>query len=71
MESFFGTIKTASLHHYRFTTREEARLVVIEYIEVFYNRKRRHSTLGYRTPMSVMQAFFDRSNLQAAERAVA
>ena len=46
MESFFGTIKTASLHHYRFTTREEARLVVIEYIEVFYYRIRRHTKIN-------------------------
>ncbi len=35
MESFFGRLKTESLHHNRFTTREEARRVVFEYIEVF------------------------------------
>lgn len=38
MESFFGTIKTESLHHYRFKTRETAKRVSFEYIEVFYNR---------------------------------
>ena len=36
MESFFGTLKNGSLHYYRFATREEARRVVFEYIEVFY-----------------------------------
>ena len=43
MESFFNTIKTESLHHYRFKTRENAKRVLFEYIEVFYNRIRRHA----------------------------
>jgi len=47
MESFFGTLKTELTHHENFTTREEARQTLFEYIEVFYNRKRRHSALGY------------------------
>ena len=46
MESFFGTLKTESLHHYRFATREQARRVAFEYIEVFYNRIRRHAKIG-------------------------
>jgi len=50
MESFFGTLKTESLHHYRFTTREQARQVVFEYIEVFYNRIRRHAKIGNQIP---------------------
>jgi putative transposase len=50
MESFFGTLKTELTHHETFTTREEARQTLFEYIEVFYNRKRRHSALGYRSP---------------------
>eukprot|EP01036_Dinobryon_divergens_P038120 gene38120-49985_t len=50
MESFFGTLKTESLHHYRFTTREQARQVVFEYIEVFYNRIRRHAKIGNQQP---------------------
>lgn len=36
MESFFGTIKTESLHHYRFKTREHAKRIIFEYIEVFF-----------------------------------
>jgi len=37
-------------HHHRFTTRARARFAVADYIEVFYNRRRLHSSLGYRTP---------------------
>jgi transposase InsO family protein len=50
MESFFGTLKTELTHHETYSTREEARQSLFEYIEVFYNRKRRHSALGYRSP---------------------
>jgi putative transposase len=50
MESFFGTIKTESLHHYRFKTRETAKRVIFEYIEVFYNRIRRNSKIGNQIP---------------------
>jgi len=37
-------------HHHQFATRQEARLAIFEYIEGYYNRKRRHSALGYLTP---------------------
>jgi putative transposase len=57
MESFFGTIKTESLHHYRFTTREEAKLVVFEYIEVFYNRIRRHTKINNTAPATYAAQF--------------
>lgn len=50
MESFFGTLKTELVHGERYHTRLEARLSIFEYVEVFYNRKRRHSALGYRSP---------------------
>jgi len=49
-ESFFGTLKTELVHHESYATREAARQSLFEYIEVFYNRKRRHSTLGYISP---------------------
>ena len=49
-ESFFKTMKTEMIYHRKFATRQEARLAVFEYIEGFYNRKRRHSALGYLTP---------------------
>ncbi len=50
MESFFSSLKTEMFHLTRFHTRREAKAAQFEYIEVFYNRKRRHSTIGYRTP---------------------
>jgi transposase InsO family protein len=50
VESFFHTLKTELVHHQRYRTREEARQDIFEWIEVFYNRVRRHSTLGYRSP---------------------
>lgn len=49
-ESFFATLKNEMYHQQVFTTRARARFAVAEYIEVFYNRRRRHSSLGYRTP---------------------
>jgi putative transposase len=53
MESFFASLKKEHVHHARFRTRAEARTAVFEYIEVFYNRQRLHSRLGYRTPAEV------------------
>jgi transposase InsO family protein len=50
MESFFGTLKTELVHGEYYHTRLEARLSIFEYVEVFYNRQRRHSALGYRSP---------------------
>jgi transposase InsO family protein len=51
-ESFFHTLKTEHVYDYRYETRAEARLSIFEYIEMFYNRQRRHSALGYRSPVS-------------------
>ena len=50
MESFFASLKKELVHHEDYTTREEARASIFEYIELFYNRVRRHSTLGYLSP---------------------
>jgi len=52
MESFWSTFKTELVHQTRFATREQARAAIFEYIEVFYNRKRLHSSLGYVSPES-------------------
>ena len=49
-ESFFHTLKTEFIHLERFVTRREAQLKIFEWIEVFYNRQRIHSTLGYLSP---------------------
>jgi transposase InsO family protein len=62
MESFWGTLKTELTHHERYPTRAEARQSIFEYIEVFYNRQRRHSTLGYLSPAD----FEDRYHRQAS-----
>ena len=50
MESFFATLKKELVHHENYPTREAARASLFEYIEVFYNRIRRHSSLGYVAP---------------------
>ncbi|WP_274428818.1 IS3 family transposase, partial [Desulfolucanica intricata] len=57
MESFFGTLKTELIYGNRFKTRAEARQAIFEYIEVFYNRIRLHSSLGYMSPLEYEQAF--------------
>lgn len=49
VESFFHTLIVELVHH-RYLTRDEARQDIFDWIEVFYNRRRRHSTLGYRSP---------------------
>ena len=50
IESTFGRMKVELVHHERYATRDEAKASIFEYIEVFYNRVRRHSTLDYMTP---------------------
>jgi putative transposase len=51
MESFWSTLKTESLHHQRFQTRQAAHSAIFDYIETFYNPKRLHSALGYQSPV--------------------
>jgi putative transposase len=53
-ESFFATLKNEMYYRHTFATRARARFAVAEYIEVFYNRRRLHSTLGYRTPFEAL-----------------
>jgi putative transposase len=57
MESFFSSLKTERTARKTYRTRDEAKADVFDYIERFYNAKRRHSTIGYRSPMEFeMQA---------------
>lgn len=49
-ESFFRTLKVELVYRWRFRTRAEAKAVIVEYIELFYNRRRRHSSLDYLSP---------------------
>jgi putative transposase len=66
MESFFASLKKEHVHHARFRTREEARAAVFDYIEVFYNRQRLHSALGYRTPFEARASMEGITMLKAA-----
>ena len=51
MESFFGSLKTELVHHRHYRTRTEAKTDIFDYIELFYNRFRRHSALDYQCPV--------------------
>jgi putative transposase len=55
MESFFSSLKTERVARTIYRTRNEAKADVFDYIERFYNPKRRHSTLGYVSPMQFEQ----------------
>ena len=57
LESFFASLKKELVHGADFATRAEARAAIVEYIEVFYNNQRRHSSLGYVSP-----AQYERNN---------
>jgi len=50
-ESFFHSLKTERVHHEKYASRAEARLRIFDYIELFYNRRRRHSALNYKAPL--------------------
>jgi putative transposase len=56
MESFFASLKKELVHGETYATKEEARASIFEYIEVFYNRVRRHSSLGYKSPTEYERA---------------
>ena len=56
-ESFFSNLKNEVMHDRLFASRDEARAVVNNYIEVYYNRQRLHQSLGYQTPAAVEAAF--------------
>jgi len=56
-ESFFASLKNEMYHRRPFATRAAARFAVADYIEIFYNRKRLHSSLGYRTPAEVLNDY--------------
>ena len=57
MESFWGSLKNELVHHCRYETRDEAKASIQEYIEIFYNRQRRHSRLGYVAPAIFAQNY--------------
>lgn len=59
-ESFFATLKNELVHRTAFPTRAHARRAIVSYIEGFYNRRRLHSALGYRTPLEVHTEYQNR-----------
>ncbi len=60
-ESFFHTLKTELVYHEIYRTRKEARRSLFEYMEGFYNRLRKHSTLGYKSPVEYENLRFNRA----------
>lgn len=59
-ESWFNSFKNERVFGYRFGTREQMRSMAFEYIEVFYNRNRQHSSLGYLSPFKYLTGWIDR-----------
>ncbi len=56
-ETFFSTIKLEMIYHHQFETREQAKRAIFDYIEIFYNRKRRHQALNYLSPANYMKQY--------------
>jgi len=56
-ESFFHTLKVELIHRMKFKTREEAKTKIFEYVEMYYNTRRAHSTLGYLSPFEYEKSF--------------
>ena len=66
MESFFSLLKTELVYHEQYATRQVARTSIFDYIEVFYNRQRIHSALGYLSPEHFEQQFLARHDSTTA-----
>jgi len=62
-ESFFKTLKVELIYDDDFKTIEHAKTAIFEYIEIWYNRKRLHSFLGYKTPYEVELEFYQFNNV--------
>ena len=65
MESFFNSLKNERVFHQHYATREQAKRDLFDYIEVFYNRKRRHSALSYQSPAAHYAAWLTQQKLAA------
>lgn len=57
MESFFHSLKVEFVHHEKFASKQQAKQAIFEWIEVFYNRERMHSSIGYKTPVALEEEF--------------
>jgi putative transposase len=65
MESFFNSLKNERVFHQHYVTREQAKQDLFDYIEVFYNRRRRHSALSYQSPAAHYVAWLTQQKLAA------
>ncbi len=63
MESFFHTLKTEQVYFNNYLTREEAKADIFEYVEVFYNQQRRHSTIDYFTPAEYEKRYYQQQGV--------
>ena len=68
-ESFFNSLKNERVHGTRYATRAEAEADLFQYIEVFYNRSRRHSTLGYSSPVRFLEEWISKHSDQQSKAA--
>jgi putative transposase len=68
-ESFFNSLKNERVHGARYATRAEAEADLFQYIEVFYNRRRRHSSLGYCSPTQFLQDWISKHDDQQPKAA--
>ena len=68
-ESFFNSLKNERVHGTRYATRAEAEADLFEYIAIFYNRRRRHSTLGYSSPTQFLTDWLSRQADQQSKAA--
>lgn len=66
MESFWGSLKTELVHHERYATRAQVAAAIREWIEIFYNRQRRHSRLGNVAPAVFARQHFHNEEARAA-----
>ena len=65
MESFFNSLKNERVFHEDYLTREQAKRDLFDYLEVFYNRRRRHSALNYQSPAAHYAAWLTQQKLAA------
>lgn len=68
-ESFFNSLKNERVHGVRYESRTQAQADLFDYIEAFYNRRRRHSTLGYRSPVTALTDWFRQQHDQQTKAA--
>jgi putative transposase len=61
-ESWFNSFKNERVHGVRYATHDAMKATSFEYIEVFYNRKRQHSTLGYKSPTQFLKTWLSEQN---------